>query len=748
MASLPLDQSPRPEGHYEDDQTAFSTSQSQAPEPAHGNLQSIPTFVEGKAEDGPAGTREDESNGSPASRAPKAPSPGFVDKIMQRLGLNSLILMNMFKSVPHAPSCSQCALETNLGRVLLRRASVAPTISIAIYQAAPVQNLLLTLGYLAGVISVLALPVLPRGKFIQNMTLNLLCAALGGAVGVLIAWSGVQARLNTSNLEEMAQYIAQNGKAPYNSSQSAVCALWLFFNIWLANVVRAKYPAFNLPMIVYSIIVNITCTFGVLFPTVARAEVFVKQLLIGIFIGLAIASACSLLIFPISTRQIVVKQMAGVLGLFKKTVALEKEYLQGLERDDMFSLEAIETSAGHPEPEKKRKKNDAPKLTREQKTAVALRGTIAAIREIMGKIYGDKKFAKRDVAFGYLSAKDFGKLFNLLRNIMIPLTGIGVIMDIFQKVGRERGWDGTGLGSNEPGIGGVGTLLENQDKENSLRIWNDIMRQLHEPFEILSDALIQGIDHAGILLKFFPQPKDNTKAPDVEASAGDLRPGQVGFSKLINEKIDAFNSRKGEILRLWAKEKGLSSDGKPENWDKDGTRLFEKRRNDQAQLFTILYLEKLMQATGEAVQDFVAFAEEKHRDGSILKKHLIIPDGRRLRKWFLSIFERDDSTGEDSPDILERNGTVIFLGQGWMNKKDPEHLPATNTLQKLGNGLRNFSNFFGSPESVFGLRVALATMTVGIIAFLEPTQQFFIEQRLVWAMVGLPLEIVLLSDGL
>lgn len=598
------------------------------------------------------------------------------------------------------------------------------------------RDLLTTLGYLAGVISVLALPILPRGKFIQNMTLNLLCAGVGGAAGMLIAWSGVKARLNTSNLTELAQYIAQHGSAPYNSSQSAVCAVWLFFNIWLANVIRVKYPAFNLPMILYSIIVNISATFGPLFPTVATAENFIRRLLIGIFIGLAISSGCSLLIFPISTRQVVVKQMAGVLGLFKKTVALEKEYLQGLERDDMFSLEVVETSAGHPEPEKK-KKDSSPKLTREQKTAVALRGTIAAIRELMGKIYGDIKFAKRDVAFGYLSAKDFGRLFNLIRNVMIPMTGIGVVMDIFQKVGRERGWDGAGPASDEPDIGGLDTLPEDQDKEKTQRVWNDIMKQLHEPFEILSEALIQGIDHAGILLKFFPQPKEQNKTADVEASAGHLRPGQVGFSKVINQKIDAFNSRKGEILRMWAKEKGLSSDGRPENWDKDCTKLFEKRRNDQAQLFTILYLEKLMQATGEAIQDFVAFAEEKHHDGSITKTHFIVPDARRLKKWFVSIIKSDDSNAEDSPDILERGGNVVFLGQAWMHKKDPEHLPATNTVQRIGNGLRSFSNFFGSPESVFGLRVALATMTIGIIAFLEQTQQFFIEQRLVWAMVGL-----------
>lgn len=476
------------------------------------------------------------------------------------------------------------------------RASVAPTIAIAVYQVPAVKSLLTTLGYLVGIISILSLVVLPRGKFIQSMVLNVLCTAVGAAMAMLIAWSGVQARLHTSDLREMAQYIAEHGRAPYNSSQSAVCGVWLFFNIWVANVLRSKYPAFNSPMIVYSIFVNIASTFGVAFPSVAVAKAFIRELLIAIFMGFGIGTGCSLLLFPISTRQIVVKQMAGVLGLFKKTIVLEKEYLQGLERDDMFSIEVTETSAGHPETRDERR-DKAVRMTQEQKTAMALRGTITASRELIGKIYGDIKFAKRDVAYGYLSAKCFGELFTLIRNIMIPMTGIGVIMDIFQRVGRDRGWDGSGPGSDEIGLSEfVGT---SQGKEESLKIWNDIMKQLHEPFEILSEALLQGIDHAGILLKLFPQPKEQKRAsadsdPDVESAGSGPLPGQMGFSKVISTQIDAFNSRKSEILHLWAKEKGLSSDGKLEHWDKYKTRLFEQRRNDQAQLFVILYLEKLV----------------------------------------------------------------------------------------------------------------------------------------------------------
>lgn len=499
---------------------------------------------------------------------------------------------------------------------------------MAIYQAPAIKNLLTTLGYLTGIISVLSLVALPRGKFLQNMGLSLLFAGIGGGMGTLIVWSSVQARLNTSDAAALAQYIAQHGSAPYNSSQSAVCGVWLFFNIWAANTARARFPAFNVPVIVYSIIVNIASTFGPRFPTVAAAEAFIRELLIAIFLGFAIGTGCSLFIFPISTRQIVVKQMTGVLGLFKKTIALQKEYIHGLESDDMFTIEPTETAVGQPETEQKNEKrkgaeaaSSSAKLTKEQQTAMALRGVTGATRELMGKIYGDLKFAKRDVAFGYLSAHDFGALFSQMRNIAIPLGGIGIIMDIFQKVARDRGWDG------QPASDELGTTPGPVDKGESQRMWNDIMTQLHEPFEILSEAVVQGIDHAGILLRFFPQPKGlTTVADDVEDSAAGLRPGQMGFAQVIDDKIGAFNSRKGEILRLWAKEKGLSSDGKLGNMDKHNTRLFEKRRNDQAQLFVLLYLEKLV-----SVFFFFSRQISNHTDHGLTTRIRCKPPAKRCK---------------------------------------------------------------------------------------------------------------------
>lgn len=143
------------------------------------------------------------------------------------------------------------------------------------------------------------------------------------------------------------------------------------------------------------------------------------------------------------------------------------------------------------------------------------------------------------------------------------------------------------------------------NKDDSQRVWNDIMQQLHEPFEILSEALIQGIDHAGILLHQFPRPKAQKKAAaskesdagvavDVEESGGELFPGDVGFSQVLQQKINLFNSRKGEILRIWARDKGLLRNGKLDDWNENDMQQLDKRHNDQVQLFVVLYLEKLV----------------------------------------------------------------------------------------------------------------------------------------------------------
>lgn len=47
----------------------------------------------------------------------------------------------------------------------------------------------------------------------------------------------------------------------------------------------------------------------------------------------------------------------------------------------------------------------------------------------------------------------------------------------------------------------------------------------------------------------------------------------------------------------------------------------------------------------------------------------------------------------------------------------------------------------------FGFRVACATMSIAILAFLQDTQVFFIEQRLVWAMIMVAISMTMTSGS-
>ena len=286
------------------------------------------------------------------------------------------------------------------------------------YQAPAVSSYFVTLGYLIPIITVLALAILPRGKFMMNLVLCTLAVCVGSALSMLALWSGVQARLNTTPKQD---YSRPAETLAYNSSQSAVCALWLFFSIWLGNTVRAKLPSFNLPIIIGSILINISATYGPLMRTTAAAEAFVRQLFTAMLTALAIALGVNVLIFPASSRLVVFKEFAGAIGLLKKTVSLQKKYLVRLESDDMFAVATRTSTMSGLQDGETSSPHCRTNLTKEAKAAKALREATDKTAEVAGKLYADMTFAKRDIAWGKLDAKDLSDLFTLFRNVYIPV---------------------------------------------------------------------------------------------------------------------------------------------------------------------------------------------------------------------------------------------------------------------------------------------------------------------------------------
>lgn len=319
----------------------------------------------------------------------KPKKPSALERVITKLGLDARTLLMMFKG------------------------SLPPTLGVAIYQADVVAFYFGSFGYLVPIITVMGLAILPRGKFMMSLVLNLLLICIGSALSMLALWSALQARINTTPA-------GVDPRLPgYNSSQSAVCGVWLFFSIWLGNTLRAKLPSFNLPVIIFSILVNVATTFGAVMTGLEAAERFVLQLLTAMLAALAITLGVNLLIIPVSSRQVLSRELGACLGLLRKTVSLQRAYLVRLESEDMFSLATrTETQLNQ---WGKAAKGNKPKLTKEAKAAKALQESVTKLKEMAGKLHADAPFAKRDIAWGKLDARDLGKIIRLFRNIYIPV---------------------------------------------------------------------------------------------------------------------------------------------------------------------------------------------------------------------------------------------------------------------------------------------------------------------------------------
>ena len=146
-------------------------------------------------------------------------------------------------------------------------------------------------------------------------------------------------------------------------------------------------------------------------------------------------------------------------------------------------------------------------------------------------------------------------------------------------------------------------------------------------------------------------------------------------------------------------------------------------------------MEFLLWSTGRAVLGLVHFADKKVEDGTMKRNKFIFPTMKRIKKWVVRSLMVEDANLEHAPDTTEVGGINIYSGESFQATKDPEHLPPTNAWQRSTNVLRQSSRLLSSPESAFGFRVACATLSIGIVAYLKDTYVFFTEQRLVWAMI-------------
>ncbi|WPH01933.1 Hypothetical protein R9X50_00478700 [Acrodontium crateriforme] len=616
------------------------------------------------------------------------------------------------------------------------KGALAPTIVVAAYQSTAWAETYTTIGYLVGITTVLALVIQPRAKFIETMIVNVLTACISAAFALLAMFCSIRARIGSIGFRgagtggQGTSGIATQGAATseYNSSASAVAGVFLFVWIFGISAVRAKRPQLTIPSILGAIFANISMVYAPQFSTMAQATVFAKHLLEAFLTGFAVATGVSLLVFPLNSRQVVTTDMGSYVSSLQAAIAANYKYMRSLENDDMFAPHRINTAG------------EEVAGSAEAKEFKAKMQELAAVH---AKFSVDISFAKREVAIGKAGPDDLQQLYKLLRLIMTPTLGLSCMSDVFQRIAEEIGWDCSHSYANMTEA--EASTDNERARIESIQEWHDLMKILREPFGKVTRAIDEGLTHVAILLQL--KPTKPTRAPQdaVESDGDEPQPGDAKFVEVYNRKSLEFLESKKVMLRGWCRlhdielspdffDNPYSGDISAPKWMNDGD-LTGAHRKLRRQLFLCLYMEFLLFNVSRRVYDLILFAESLRSSGKLSKNRLVVPGLKRVRKYVFDMFKPSSEGNSEQQIDSSSNTNTVYLGQAYKAKKNPEHLPPSNAWERYSDKLRTIAHFFASSSSAFGFRVACATMSIAVVAYLRDTQIFYTKERLFWSQI-------------
>lgn len=235
--------------------------------------------------------------------------------------------------------------------------------------------------------------------------------------------------------------------------------------------------------------------------------------------------------------------------------------------------------------------------------AEKLKIMIRALGELHGKIAAELIFAKREMAYGKLDGTELKELFKLTRDVFLPITGMSSIADIFDRVAEKRRWKATDSGPQND-LEEKRGMEERKDKEK--KQWNEIMKSFHGPFEVMTQAMDEGLQHTLYTLELAKRPKEviphkisvaDQTSPDVEAQGEIIRPGDKEFAYYLKTRVDNFYEQRKLTLAIWCRQKGVELDENLFNnsalpaphIEVESENLSQHQQNQQ-QLYLILYV--------------------------------------------------------------------------------------------------------------------------------------------------------------
>lgn len=164
------------------------------------------------------------------------------------------------------------------------------------------------------------------------------------------------------------------------------------------------------------------------------------------------------------------KQSTGLIQLMQGTLKAQTAYLHSLEHVDMLAR----TSEAKDELSHLKKRARAAR-SKSSPEAQKLKAAVAGLGELSGKISADIAFAKREMAWGKLDATDLSELFRLMQDILLPLTGMSSVADIFERIAEKWGWTESDI---------VPSPAKKEIAQERRTRWNEIMKACTAPLRL------------------------------------------------------------------------------------------------------------------------------------------------------------------------------------------------------------------------------------------------------------------------
>jgi hypothetical protein len=461
-----------------------------------------------------------------------------------------------------------------------------------------------------------------------------------------------------------------------------VSAIFLCLTIWVVSSLRAALPQLNIPFLISTIFSLVGLTFGSEILAQSDSFAITKQLILSYLTGFGISTFVGLFVFPITSRSVFLEGSFAYLELCHSLLKEERDMLRL-----MYSSVEIEANVSRL----------SAKISTVQSLSLNAISTVSHLTE-------ELSFARNEIAIGQHSIVDLQSILLHLQALLIPLLGLSKIVQLDLLAVQL---DATDL--QTPKLRMLSLCCFDRTLgilENALRHTSDILGSTDLPFRA---KWKEGDNESG----------DSSRN---RSNARHIDPVYSGLATGLQEREQKFETYRLTSLRELRIGNDTSSttqlDGTATSTQL-GNLVGDKNFTSSAQLQQHLYIQHLLLAVTVAAHNLEKFAESKIQSITSSKWQLNLPLVLSPFVIFKSVLRSRGETQEPNFDY-----------QG-----HPEHLPPTNSIQKLGDTLRAVLRTLTSDSSKFGFRVTAATFSIGVLAFLEQTQRFFVEFRLVWAMV-------------